>query len=158
MLFVRWLLYFARPGTIKVDFLPAPRFPFSGLPADDQRRRSGASQLPPPPFSRSLLPHFKTHSKPNKPYVSHRERREPKVNYRAFKKRRRGKKKFNFRQVIEHDDKRERRERDTKTITAIRSPLARSLATRKKQHTLGLSFFHADDRKTSRITSERAAA
>lgn len=49
MLFVRWLLYFARPGTIKVDFLPAPRFPFSGLPADDQRRRSGASQLPPPP-------------------------------------------------------------------------------------------------------------
>lgn len=138
------IVLFCRPGTIKVDFSPLLLFSFSGLPADDRRRRSGASQLPPP--LSPLLSFFfftliRTPKPTNRIFIAESDT-SPKSNQRVFKK-------LNFCQVIEHDDKRdggsERRERDTKTITTIRSPLARSLPGKNNTH-LGF-LFHASDRK-----------
>lgn len=140
----RRLFYFVVQGLLKWISPPS----FSSLLAGCQPTTGGGGPVPrscPPPLSPLLSFFFFTLIRTPKPtnriFIAESDT-SPKSNQRVFKK-------LNFCQVIEHDDKRdggsERRERDTKTITTIRSPLARSLPGKNNTH-LGF-LFHASDRK-----------
>lgn len=129
------MFYFVVQGLLKW-ISPPPLFPFSGLPADDQRRRSGASQLPPSLVLSFLFFTLIRTPKPTKPTFNTGSGTSSKATSVCFLK-----KSLILSQVIEHDDKHERRERDTKTITTIRSPLARSLARYQEKTTHTWAFF-----------------
>lgn len=141
-MYLSLIVLFCRPGTIKVDFSPL----LSSLLAGCQPTTGGGGPVPrscppPLPFFFFFFTLIRTPKPTNRIFITESDT-SPKSNQRVFKK-------LNFCQVIEHDDKRdggsERRERDTKTITTIRSPLARSLPGKNNTH-LGF-LFHADDRK-----------
>lgn len=122
---------------------PPPLFPVSRLPADDQRRRSGASQLPPPspvlPFS-FFFTLIRTPTQQTRTFTTESDT-SPKSTSVSLKL------KFNFGQV----GRTRRQARAQGRGTQRRSPLsghrslARSLPGKNNTH-LGF-LFHANDGK-----------